>query len=513
MSLAVAKQAPVLLLILFFWLPTHRAVAQDAGDPSAPPSDTIRAREMIRGIKEACRSDRALHGAWFFYDEVSSEVTFVVDRGRAAEQSKRLDELFATMPAAFRPKRKAILQLPLSDLLAKLRPRVEARLGKRGRFVQGAYFAPASPDDEEGDILLSLFGRVPNQDAERDAILDECSQLMDKDPVWNAVAGRAIIADTREISKRAASQRMIEAQDRIFAALRTEEKLHGIWVDLAECFDHQESFVYYDVITWLDAAKSQAQRSDIRMVLDEVIGKDYDVIHEISLPVSKALADASFVIDANAVFDGCLIHNAYFAPGSLDAGEVGSVELVPYGRIAGEDQRDKVFRLFDKLLAGGDRRWSELGVVSSARADGPLAIVHPSVHRGGMLYSDALSHYWNCRYDQAEQVFRDAIVERPNSLGLRYWRSLALLNLDREQDAYRQMLAVAHRRPSEFSLRSVDRSLARVQGSIRTELRRLESLANREFYIGHPQRLQRLAEQRREATARAEAAIMASLSR
>jgi hypothetical protein len=471
--------------------------ASPAADPfKSDPEEVLDIDELRQKLApilvEACK-DPALHGAYVFRWEPDDapggenrlKVEVLVESSRAAEQLQTLKNLLGPQVRITRHH-----PLPLRKLLADLRPMVEARLKMKGSFVQGGYFSPTVMKDSTSDPELILYGRLAN-DTHGEQIIDECSKLMDEEPAWNRIANPpaslAIAPVNKGLRKYAPSPKMKEDATRVHHALWEDERLHGVWAELAECFDHEEDFLYYDVYVRVDARRAAQQRREIRKLLDQ-LGRRYKVVDDVALPLSELLATINLNIEARPGFEGCLVEDAYYAP--LENQETGA-NVVLLGRVSQQEQRDMIVEKAFAPAMEGDLRWKPF-LADFVPDPRELAIEEPSIERARYLYSEGMEQFWQHRFDAASRAFEYASVDAPSMIEYRYWRILSLMKMGRSQDAYDLMVAVVRRGISPPDYRRVMRSLERVQGPARIQMLELENRARREFYtvrrINNPSR-------------------------
>ncbi len=451
--------------------------------------------DAIKMLSDACVLDRRLHGAWVYLKlEDTTPRRFrarvLVDSAKADEQLRLIQGLLAKLPLNPKPQiEQPVLQAPLSQLLRDLRPRTESVLQQRGRFVQGAYYSLAAPGFD--DLKLVLFGRGADDPLKNQVIRNECTTMVSESPAWQQLVQQAkidIIPTDDGLKQRPVSERLKSIRDRVIYYLGAETALQGSWVELAECYDANGQFMYFDATTWLDKARAGQQRMELSRMLRQTLNADFEVVDEVELPLSRTLQAINLHIEACPPLDGCYLDGAFYTGTLANDGEVVAVKLVPFGRVANDQQLPKLEALLTRLMAGdqGDFAWRKVQVEPSVSVDGPMAIVAPNYARGAQFFNDGLREFWRCNYPDALQRFEMATVNAPGTLEYRYWRVLAELQMGMLDQAYQHMLAIVRREPSPFAQRRVLVALERVQGPIRMTLLQLEERAQTDFYINRP---------------------------
>ena len=271
------------------------------------PKDTTDVlKKVVKGLRETLalqvKKDPLLQGAWVevapcldpFGRLEHYDVQLWLDRSIFADQKSQIE----TLLHAYRTPLKIVEEthLPFSELLASLRQRVEEIYGP-GRYVSGAFYE-AQGDDifKTTDIALTLFGRVwkdvktkdeTKSDDQKDMkrqINEQCNALMARDPVWQSSApwpaAEAVrlhsdigSADSTKGWKGAIDRGLIvhalhpessRALKEIREELKRNARLHGAWVDLAECYDPWGNPDHYDVCVWVDPAATGNHLTDVQ---------------------------------------------------------------------------------------------------------------------------------------------------------------------------------------------------------------------------------------------------------
>ncbi|MFM7071515.1 MAG: hypothetical protein ACKO38_06935, partial [Planctomycetota bacterium] len=222
-------------------------LSASAAQPVVEDADQARRQADQARIETqaACKRQPELHGAWIVNQREDASAPgrwladVILDQSIAAQQRAQIETLLAG-----RLKIERETRVPLRSLLAALRVRLRERFGREGQFLQGAYVQ----ETEAGVLQLTLYGRVPEAGLHEVAV-SECSALMDADSAWNGpTAGeKLLLPDGRAMLGPAWDKTTEAVAKQLQAELANQSELRGAWVELAECRDHLERFLSYDI--------------------------------------------------------------------------------------------------------------------------------------------------------------------------------------------------------------------------------------------------------------------------
>ncbi|MFO0870543.1 MAG: hypothetical protein U0935_16570 [Pirellulales bacterium] len=451
-----------------------------AGAPAAgqPEQATLRANELRIAAQQACKDQPALHGAYphnFREDPTRPGrwmVDLIVDSGAAGPQRAALEKLLQGEVRIGQQR-----ALPVRQLVQQLQKRMETRFGQKGRFIQGAW----CQETDSGVLQLALYGRVPEAGLQ-DAVVQECSLLMDESPVWYDAdpAKKWLLPEGRTLQGPAWLERATQlAAEEIYRQLREDETLRGAWMEIAECRDHAGKFIGYDVATWSDSPRAAAQRAAMKKLADRYLGDRYLLVQERTVPLSRLLQAVNLLLEAHAKYDGCWIEDAHFEP---QPNSLRGAILVLRGRIARQPLADQIIGNICVPWMKADASWSD-GAGQFFVENPDLQVVDPVLGRAARFFEAGFEKFQAGQFDEAATAFRNAIVDAPRTTEYRYWRILALLQAGRRSEAYEHMLALVNRKPLPVADRAVLRSLESVQGTVRIDLIALRRQAESVFYL------------------------------
>ncbi|HPM82427.1 MAG TPA: hypothetical protein PLF81_17090 [Candidatus Anammoximicrobium sp.] len=321
--------------------------------------------EAQKQIRKSIRENPNLLGTWVELAECRNhrgEVSHVdvyvwLDRSRAEQQRGSLLPLIDGWLGAETKQEKYEILLPLTELVAGVRERVAAELKQEGCWVTGVCFAETV---QQQVVQLIPFGRV-FKDAQRAAVKRVCEEKIAADPAWKKVFPNSLAVDPLQINldqpteeMRPVVERLRQARDQLHRRVKEDADLHGVWLDLAPCFDHQLRLTHYDVYLWLDSARADAQRAVVAGLLDDWLTKESRKdIYETQLPLAALAADVQQRAQAEFGRRACWVSGAYYEP----AVQQDTVALVLWGHAAADaskqkQQQDVIHRLCGESMAG-----------------------------------------------------------------------------------------------------------------------------------------------------------------
>ena len=460
------------------------AAAQDnpplaAAQPSAVDADELRrnADQARIEAQAACKRLPELHGAWLVNQREDAArpgrwlVDVILDKSVAARQRAQLESLFGGRLNIERE-----TPVPLQSLVAALRIRLRERFGREGHFLQGAYVQ----ETEAGVLQLQLYGRVPEAGLHEVAV-SECSLLMDADPAWAGPSAgeKLLLPDGRAMLGPAWDKATEAIAKQLHAELANQAELRGAWVELAECRDHLERFLNYDLYVWTDGQRSAALSAAVDGTLKRLVDRPYEVVQRKSVPLSGLLDGVNLVLEAHARFDGCRVDQAHFEP---QQGSLSGAIIVLQGRVTRQELVDVIAGQIASPAVRADLAWQAgAGQFFIERPD--LQLVEPIGFRAVRFFEQGFEQYGRGEFLAASESFRNAALDAPRTVEYRYWRILALLRAGQRSQAFDHMLALVYHRPMPELDRTTVRSLESVQGAARMELIELRRQAESRYYL------------------------------
>jgi hypothetical protein len=250
------------------------------------------------------------------------------------------------------------VELPFTQLVARLQDEVVQRFGA------GCYVSGASYVEEAGSPAVDfvLEGQVFTQE-QRDEIARECERLKRGHPGWTHLPG----PQRRELYVRSERQQLLRVLDTldsetdakrraIRAAILHDPRLHGAWVDVADCRNRDGKLMHYDVCVWLDTQRAGAQQPAVWDLLDQWLGQGrYHIVRQTNLPLSGLLAELQRRVAAR-YGPGCFATGAYYAQPD-ESPPSDPVELTLYGRVADDEMRQWIQSEGQQILAQ-DAAWN-----------------------------------------------------------------------------------------------------------------------------------------------------------
>ena len=307
---------------------------------------SARMRQVRQQIRDAIRADEQLHGSWVDLVECLDhtgnqlhhwDVYAWLDRDRATPQQQKLVALLDRFLGEGKHEVQHWHRLPVSYFTSQLQAAFERRLGE-GCFIGGAYFEqPADPAQET--FQLVAHGRLFTE-AHRQSIARAFERFKLIDPSWSQTRsprGTEILFDSRKLRLSSLSATSERALDAIRKRIIHEPALHGVWFDIAECYDHRGQFEHYDAYLWLDSDRAADQRQQMEGLFAQWIGEDAKIhLHERRLPVSRLVTDMAESVQTK-LGKGCWVTGAYYAAGV----QADTVELRFYGHVNKADAENQ----------------------------------------------------------------------------------------------------------------------------------------------------------------------------
>ncbi len=395
----------------------------------------------------------------------------ILDKSVAARQR---GQLAALLGGRLTIERETLV--PLQSLMAALRGRLRERFGREGHFLQGAYIQ----ETEAGVLQLTLYGRVPEAGLHEVAVA-ECSTLMDADPAWNGPAAgeKLLLPDGRAMLGPAWDKATEGVAKQLHAELANEMALRGAWVELAECRDHLERFLNYDVYVWTDGQRSAGLNAAVDAALKRLVERPYEVVQRKPVPLGRLLDGINLVLEAHARFDGCRVDEAHFEP---QQGTLSGAIVVLRGRVTRDELINQITGQIASPALRNDAAWlAGAGSFFIERPD--LQVIEPIAFRGVRFFEQGFEQFGRGEYLAASESFRNAMLDAPRTAEYRYWRVLSLLRAGRRAEAFDHMLALVYHRPMPELDRTTVRSLESVQGAARIELIELRRQAESRYYL------------------------------
>lgn len=277
-----------------------------------------------------------------------------------------------------------------------------------------------------------------------------------------------------------------EHENLIKKAFRDNPALHGAWVLWNYDATGDRAKGAYMLKFIVDAAKAEAQEAAIRELIASVPLERKAEISFVPLPVSEFVDQMAYVVEADATLNGCQIEGAFFGP--LGGGSDGA-GLYPYGRAAGDDQRQALVTKFSNRVRQ-DAAWNqevepgkkyhELFVI-----DGPeMLLIQPADSRAASFFAEGHEAFWDQNYARAVRAMDNAILEDASDIRYRYWRVMSHLCGGDKQRAYNHLIAIMVRfdgKLSDEDSEAMYRALERIQGPARSELAELQAMAARNY--------------------------------
>lgn len=450
-----------------------------AAQPGVVDADQARRQADQARIETqaACKRLPELHGAWIVNQREDANAPgrwladVIVDQSVAAQQRALLETLLGG-----RLKIERETRVPLQSLLAALRVRLRERFGREGHFLQGAYVQ----ETEAGVLQLTLYGRVPEAGLHEVAV-SECSALMDADSAWNGpTAGeKLLLPDGRAMLGPAWDKTTEAVAKRLQAELANQSELRGAWVELAECRDHLERFLNYDIYVWTDGPRSTALNAAVDGALKRLVERPFEVVQRKTVPLSGLVDGVNLVLEAHSRFDGCRVDEAHFEP---QQGTLSGAIVVLRGRVTRQELVDVIAGQIASPAVRADTTWQAgAGQFFVERPD--LQTVEPIAFRGVRFFEQGFEQFRRGEFSAAADSFRNASLDAPRTSEYRYWRILALIRAGQRSQAFDHMLALVYHRPMPELDRTLVRSLESVQGAARLELIELRRQAESRYYL------------------------------
>lgn len=262
--------------------------------------------------------------------------------------------------------------------------------------------------------------------------------------------------------------------------MRTNPKLQGAWL-YVEPDDQRDPGVATRIFRFrrvFDRSRAALQSQEIGRIISSWLPSgnySINVAQDAFFPVSELLADLQDQIDLQPSLAGSMISGVYFE----ESQSGGSLNLVLRGRISNEPQVEQIER-FCTAIMNHNPVWLRAGIHPSTRKTDDLAIVPPSELNATLFFAEGLQNFWKTRYVEASRAFQQATLESPLNFQYHYWRVISDLSLGNQQRASMRMENVARAfgvEPLSQERGAVSRSMERIQGPLRRDLRDIEMRA------------------------------------
>jgi len=275
--------------------------------------------------------------------------------------------------------------------------------------------------------------------------------------------------------------------------MRSDPDLHGAWLE-AELDKEGRPGVPPGRFTFrrvLDVGRAETQKAKLsRLIQTWVPGGNYaiDAAADRQYPFSELMEKLDRSMSVHPGLAGGRVNDGYYEP---SIGDPERLNLVLVGRALSEDMVEKIERLASTIMQS-DTRWvrrQELprtGQPEPTTAGIPLEInpttaklevIAPSEAQGHLSFTQGMQRFWQGDYTGAAAAFREAVLEAPRRTKYYYWQSLAEMASGQSDLAYQRiynLIRLSHLVPYSDTHREIMRSIERVQGSLRAELRELE---------------------------------------
>jgi hypothetical protein len=271
----------------------------------------------------------------------------------------------------------------------------------------------------------------------------------------------------------------------VFAAqiageMRSNSNLRGAWL-FVEADDQRDPGVAVRIFHFrrvFDKSRSSLQWHDMeRFIRSRLPAGNYRInpAQDFYLPVSELFSELRDRLDIDPKFSGAMISGVYFAESKTG----GSLNLVLCGRLTEESKVEQIERLCAQIMARNPV-WSRAGIHPSTESKDDLVVDPASEPKAGLFFAEGLQDTWKFQYQDASRAFQQATLESPLNLQYHYWRVVSDLSLGNRQRAAVRMEnvvrtfgveALSQQRPAIY------RSLERIQGPMRRELRGMEMQA------------------------------------
>lgn len=277
--------------------------------------------------------------------------------------------------------------------------------------------------------------------------------------------------------------------------MATNPNLFGAWLYFT--FDDPDPGVTPGKFTFwrvLDTSRAELQKQELGGFISKwVPGGNYrvDEKRDRYFPFSSLIGQLQDLVDSSPELAGAMVLGAHYSP-NPNADD--KIDLMLHGRVAVEEQMIEIEKRAARLMRA-EPAWVQPGRVPRAQNAVPsaealstvplqitpdisgLQVVRGSGEAARTLFFNGLQKYWSGDYAGASRDFQFASLESPRAIEYRYWRVVADLSSGNSERAYRQMKNVIRLYGIDLQshkYRDVGRSLARVQGPLRSELSRLE---------------------------------------
>jgi hypothetical protein len=476
--------------LLFGWMLAGMAsVTLTAVSPAAELQPGLLAAPAVEELndisarlQQVLASRPELAGAWVDIDADPDAVEgepprFVfhhrtVDARRVQEQIAALERVARELVPSgrYRFDTATDRQLPLSELLDGLRAVIRRDVRFPGCDVLGAGYR-INPDDEGSLELVPRF-RVA-RDGQFDELAQECRRLVQASPAWAKVAvydgdpGQMMIV---------AEQPEPDINDvfaRLRRAVREMPELRGTWLNV-EADDQGHPGVAPTIYRFeraFDARRAAAQTDAMERLVQKLVPSGryrFETDKDRVLPLSDLLDALTRELDIEPRFAGCSVVDASYRFNEDDD----SFDLVLHGRVWQERQIEIVAETCRRLMAE-QPAWKAADVQLQTAGDDGLVVVPPSPQQAAIYYGQAMHHFWNMNYAEADRLLALASIEDPKNVVYRYWRVIGELARNDQDQAQRRLQKTVDGfrvRPHSRDHAEVMRSIYRIQGPLRYAL-------------------------------------------
>jgi hypothetical protein len=339
-----------------------------------------------------------------------------------------------------------------------------------GCAVLGAGYR-INPDDEGALELVPRF-RVA-RDGQFDALAEECRRLVHASPAWAKVAVYDGDPGQMTIVAEPPEPEINDVFAKLRRAVREMPELRGTWLNV-EADDQGHPGVAPTIYRFeraFDTGRAAAQTDAMERVVRKLVPSGryrFDTAKDRVLPLSDLLDVLKREIDIEPRFAGCSIVDASYRFNEDDD----SFDLVLHGRVWQERQIELVAEACRRLMAE-QPAWDAADVQLTTAGDDGLVVVPPSPQQASIYYGQAMNHFWNMNYADADQLLALASIEDPKNVVYRYWRVIGELARNDQDQAERRLQKTVDGfrvRPHSRDHAEVMRSIYRIQGPLRSAL-------------------------------------------
>lgn len=274
-----------------------------------------------------------------------------------------------------------------------------------------------------------------------------------------------------------------DLRSELLSSVKRNPKLRGAWVvEFKVDRDKTTETVTgctIEVMVDKDSAVAKQQRAEIDRIATGFLNDyPYRVSEIARLPVHGMLTKLQSQVELNPRLAGTEIAGAYFSDATQNPDGHWQMYLDLAGQVAKDDDRPIMTDMANKLL-DEDSKGSSIRM--KALADSlQVKRKKNSVEDANTAFNAGIQAFGGRKYDDAYRLLTAAAREAPDRIEIHYWRVVALIGGDREQEAstllgnlIKQRRAVNNNKSSAMESVAL-KSLERVQGPIRQRMRQLE---------------------------------------